>query len=170
MKRILISGPNFKTPVNETYFNIKIRQLFERMYTSVESYDIVEQQINYIRAAALCSKSSKAFQYFYDITQQLMIDNNYPAAMQTYLDRFLFDVRLQMPSIDDFCQMYEPNLYYHVKILTDFQYGKCNLSNDSAGEIVRSVLVHLKCKDLRRFVILVTHFEAFRYLLDALKR
>lgn len=140
------------------------------MFTAVDSYDIVEQRENYIRSAALCSKSSKAFQYFYDITQELMIKHGYPAAIQTYLDRFLFDIRLESQSIDDLCRMYEPNLYYHVKMMTDFQYGKCNASNDSAGEIVRCVLDRLKCKDFRRFIILVTHFEAFRYLLDELKR
>lgn len=136
------------------------------MFSSPDSYDTVDHQATFIRSVALCAKSPQAFQHFYTRTQQLMTAHRYPAAMQTYLDRFLFDIRLGMESVDDFCHMYEPSLRFQVQMLTDFQYGRCNASNDAAGEIVRSLLINLRCKDVRRFVILVTHFEAFRYLLD----
>lgn len=164
-KQLLVSGPSFKFAINETYFNTKLRQLFESMYTAAESYDIVEEQDTYIRALALCANSTKAFQYFYDVTQGIMIEYNFPEIIQTYLDRFIFDVRLQQQSIDDFCHMYEKNLYFHVKMVTDYQYGRCNSSNDAAGDVIKCVLMHLKRIDFRRFVILTTHFEVFRYLL-----
>lgn len=165
-KRILICGAGFKATVNQAYFTIKLRQLFDTMFTSPDSYDIVEHQATFIRSLALCAKSPQAFQHFYTRTQHLMTAHRYPADMQTYLDRFLFDLRLGMESVDDFSQMYEPSLCVPVQMLTDFQYGRSNASNDAAGEIVRSVLINLRRKDRRRFVILVTHFEAFRHLLD----
>lgn len=163
---ILICGPDFKATVNQAYFNIKLRQLFESMFSSIHSYDLIEQQATFIRSVALCTKSSLAFQYFYTRTEQMMTAHAYAKEIQSYLDRVLFDIRLGVDTIDDFCQMYEPALYFHVKMLTDFQYGRCNSSNDAAGEVIRALLINLRCKDSRRFVILVTHFDAFRYLLD----
>lgn len=97
-----------------------------------------------------------------------MINNNFPDSIQTYLDRFLFDVRLRKQSISDFAHMYDENLYFYVKIITDVLYSDSDSNDDKSvikNDIVRYLLMSLRYKNYTRFVILTTHFQSYRDLL-----
>lgn len=142
--------------------------MLDDMYRCVESYSIEDEQDTYIRGLSICSSSPKAFQHFYSITATIMINSNFPDSIQTYLDRFLFDVRLQKQSISDFSHMYDEKLYFYVKIITDVLYSDNDSNDDKSmiqNDIVRCLLMNLRYKDYTRFVILTTHFQSYRYLL-----
>lgn len=83
----------------------------------------------------------------------------HPQQMQTFVDQFIFDVRLRQPSAEDFCQMYSDDLYCYVKIVTEL----CSDSNRSSIEVMHtsSILENLRAKDLMRYVIISTHFQKY---------
>lgn len=167
-KRIIVSCNRFSIEVNEVYFYLKLRRMLDDMYRYVENYSIENEQETYIRGLSICSSSPKAYQHFYQITATIMINNNFPDSIQTYLDRFLFDVRLRKQSISDFAHMYDENLYFYVKIITDVLYSDSDSNDDKSvikNDIVRYLLMSLRYKNYTRFVILTTHFQSYRDLL-----
>lgn len=156
--------------VNEAYFYLKLRQLIEGMFSTPEKYNITDEQDNYIRILRICSLSSKAFQHFSRVAANKMIEHNFPPSIQAYLDRFLFDVRIRKPSIEDFNRMYPDNLYFIVKAVSAFSEDdddddNISESTNNENKIVVDLLNNLREKDFLRFVIVTTHFESVRYLL-----
>lgn len=94
--------------------------------------------------------------------------------MQLFLNDFLFDIRLRNETLDDFFQMYEDELYNYVLILGEVVYN-INAGDDDMIHkrnteakpeyIVLDLLNHLRKNNFENFVIVVTHFKDFLYLL-----
>lgn len=171
-KRILMTFKNFTHEVNEAYFYLKLRQLIDDMFSSPKKYSIVDQQENYIRLLRICSLSSKAFQHFSQITAKQMIENSFPEAIQKYLDRFIFDMRIRKESIEDFNRTYGDDLYFIVKAISatfdesdEMVEEDTNDSHQLENRVLKDLLNHLRQKDFVRFVVITTHFEQVRHLL-----
>lgn len=137
-------------------------------FRCIEMYNFIENSINYNRMISICNRSPIAFQQFYKITAQTMIDSNFPETIQLYLDQFIFDVRLSKQTIDGFCHMYNENLYFYVKIVCELFSGDSNNDNIDVTNcsIVIDILKNLKLKNFLGFVVIVTHFKTFLFLLD----
>lgn len=101
-----------------------------------------------------------------------MIEHNFPEQMQLFLNEFLFDIRLRKETLDHFVEMYDDELYNYVCILKEIVYGDATQqSNIEPGKspLALDVLNHLKKKSFENFVIVVTHFKDFLYLLNEWK-
>lgn len=147
--------------VNQDLFYLKINQTMNEMYQSPDDYKIDSK---YIHALNICLSSKSTFQHFYRHTAHLMITHLHPVIVQNYLDQLIFDIRIRK-SPSDFCEMYEENLYFYVKIATDTNFSwDSHKTDENLNYLVYSLLNNLKSKDLLKFVILRTHFSAYRSL------
>lgn len=159
--QILVGHKDFMIEINDVFFNLKLRQYIDSKFDCGEKYDHLSDISNYNDFVSICVESTMAFQHFYKVTASMMIQQNFPTIMLQYLDQFVFDVKLRRANAEDFYRMYDDSLYNYVKIANEI-----NEETESAEyEIVVEMLQNLKWKCLHRFVIVVTHFKRFSFLL-----
>lgn len=156
---IIIKYQNIIFDVTQDLFYLKLKQTLDNIYQIPDDYKI---DAKYIHALNICLSSKSTFQHFYKQTALLMIKHLYPLNVQKYLDQFIFDIRIRK-SPTDFCQMYEDDLYFYVKIATDPNFS---LDSHNKGRnlnyLGHSLLNNLRSKDFVKFVILRTHFKVYR--------
>lgn len=146
--------------------------MVDTMFESVDDYDIDGNKEMYIRLLTICNESPKIFQYFSKITAKKMIEWKFPDQVQSFLKQFIFDIRLRKRNYAEFNRMYDDDLFFYVEILSELLYGSDDGDSQAAGsdvshnQTVCGILKNLKLKDFQRFVILVTHFDQFLYLLN----
>ncbi|XP_055309183.1 uncharacterized protein LOC129573040 isoform X2 [Sitodiplosis mosellana] len=147
--------------VNQDFFYLKLHQTIAEMYQSPDDYKI---DTKYIHVLNVCLTKS-TFQYFYRHTAQLMIKHQDSRDVQKFLNQFIFDVRIRQTATDNFCQMYEDDLYFYVKIAIDARFNSDSHQRDEdLNYLGQSLLNNMRSKDLLKFVILTTHFESYRNL------
>lgn len=143
--------------------------MIDNMFQSIEDYQVIDNQQNYIRLLTICTESSKMFQHFYKLTAKQMIESQFPDSIQAFLKQLLFDIRIRKNNYAEFNRMYDDDLVFYVEIISEFFYG-CDdsqaIDGGSQNPIICDILKNLRRKDFQRFVILITHFDQFRYLLD----
>lgn len=145
--------------VTQDLYYLKLKQTLDDIYQSPDEYKI---DTKYIHALNICLSSKSTFQHFYRQTALLMIKHLYPLNVQNYLDQFIFDIRIRK-SPSDFCEMYENDLYFYVKIATDANFSSDSHKKDeNLNYFGHSLLKNLRSKDLLKFVILRTHFKVYR--------
>lgn len=149
--------------LNQDLFYLKLRQYIDAKYEHPRNFDI---DSSYVRILNICLESNVAFQQFYRRTAQTMIENEFPAQIQSYLDQLLCDIRIRHTSTEQFYSMYSNDLYFYVQLVDHTCPTSTSNSNKAkVNEIVSSILAKLKSEDYLRFVILTTHFKTYRYLL-----
>lgn len=144
---------NIAFHVNPDLFYLKLHQVVDNMYAHPDDYKIDDK---YLHVLNFCLDSKATFQHFYNHTAALMTEHNYPLNVQSFIDQFIFDIRIRQASVDVFSQMYEPDFYFYVKIIID----------ENLNHLGNHLLKHLQHKNYRKFVILCTHFEVYRHLLQ----
>lgn len=159
---LIIRCGDVVTEVGRDFFELKLRQTIDKMYQRPGDYAIDR---SYLRILNICVNSRMAFRYFCEKLAQTMIDHQYPETVQAFLDQFIFDVRIRMNSIEDFCQMYSSDLYFYVRILTDSGLG----SQTEPNAVVDSLLLNLRWKNHLKFVMLATQFKMARHLHTEMK-
>lgn len=112
---------------------------------------------------SICVHSTVAFRHFYKFTAKAMIEYNFPVAMQKYLEQFVYDVKLRRSNVEDFYRMYDDDLYIYVKIANEIGAH----SNTSEYRAVVMMLELLRAKCFLHFVVVVTHFKRFAFLLNS---
>lgn len=167
VSNVILVSDDFTVEVNEVYFYTKLRQMIDDMFLYPEDFDLNDNYPTYIRLLTICKESPKMFQHFYRITAKKMIQWNYPENVQAFLTGLLFDIRIEKTTYAQFIQIYDHDLYFYVKMICEVLYGQNDSENGNVGEnpVVCDVLTGLRYRDFERFVILVTHFPDFRYLL-----
>lgn len=150
--------------MNEDLFYLKLRQTIDDTYKLSTSFEI---DSGYVRLLNICLESNRAFQYFYRRAAKTMIEFQYPEQMQNYLDRLLFDIRLQQTTTEDFYNMYSDDLYFHVQFVDHSCATADGNANDAdTNSIVECLLTKLKSENFLHFVILTTHFKPYRHCLN----
>lgn len=166
-KSVIMEYGDIIFQMDKDYYHLKLHQTIDELYQRPDDYQIDSKYTNVLN---ICLTSKLTFQYFYTHTALLMIKHQYPIIVQNFVDQFIFDVRLRQASIDDFCKMYEDDLYFYVKIVTDGCFSpEYKQREDDLNYVGESLLHNLRFKDQRRFVVIATHFEAFRHLLSPIK-
>lgn len=146
--------------VDIIFFELKLREFIEYKYNSVDKYNPQKYIQPFNDIVAICMASSMAFRHFYKITAELMIQYDYPAMMQQFVDQFIEDVRTREYDIERFYRMYDDDLYNFVKIVSELD----ETMDSGEFEIVANLLKYLKTKCFFRFVVIVTHFShQFKY-------
>lgn len=149
--------------VNQDFFYLKLHQTIDDMYQQPGDYRI---DTKYVHLLNICLNSKQTFQHFYRHTALLMIKHLYPLNIQKFLDQFIFDIRIRQYSMDNFCKMYEDNLYFYIKILTNDGFSSdLDQRNKDLIYLGENLLKNLRSQNMLKFVIITTHFEKFRYLL-----
>lgn len=147
--------------MNQDFFYSKLLLTIDDIYQNPTCYNF---DSNYVHILSICSKSKVAFQHFYKRTATMMLQYNFPANVQKYLDQLMFDIRIQLPSIEHFCEMYSTDLHFYVKLMSYSSSG--TMSTDvKLNTLVKNLLLNLKCKNYLKFVILTTHFKHFSNML-----
>lgn len=146
--------------------------MIDEMLQLIDDFDLNKNKANYIRILAVCAESPKMFQHFYKLVAKKMIKWNFPEVIQAYIKQFVFDVRLRKQNYAQFNRMYDDNLFFYVEMISkllygsDDEYSQVTDSDLGRNRIVCDILKGLRESDFERFVILVTHFQPFRYLLE----
>lgn len=150
--------------LNQDLFYLKLRHTIDNTYKNPQNFDI---DSSYVRLLNICMESNIAFQQFYRRTAQTMIECQYPEHIQSYLDQLLCDIRIRRTSTEHFYSMYSDDLHFYVQ-LVDHSCSTSESSSNNASNssnIVITLLMKLKSQDFLRFVVLTTHFKAYRHLL-----
>lgn len=145
--------------INQDLFYLKLRHTIDDTYKNPNNYEV---DSNYVRLRNICTESNLAFQYFYRRAAQTMIDCQYSEHIQNYLDQFLCDIRIRQSTTEQFYSMYSDDLYYYVQFVDH----SCSSSDATSNDIVESLLLKVKSENFLHFVILTTHFKAYRHLLN----
>lgn len=158
-KPLVIKCDDIVTEFSRDFFELKLCQTINIIYKEPDDYNIDSQ---YSKILNICLHSKKAFQFFYKKIAQTMINHKFPENIQTFLDQFILDIRIRCNSNDDFYRMYSDDLYFYVKILNEVDYE----SQVSVSYTVKCLLNNLKSRDFWKFVILTTHFDKYKHLLE----
>lgn len=134
----------------------------EFQFDHIEKYDYVENIAKYNDFVAICLQSTVAFRHFYKITANTMIEHNFEPTIQNYLNQFISDVKIRQNTIENFHRMYDDDLYNYVKIVDEMN---CDNSKSREYQIAIDMLQNLRDKSFCRFVVVVTHFKKFSFLL-----
>ena len=160
--RILLRHRDFLIEINPTFFEVKLKQLIETGFSMVSDYDSSEHIVKYNKFHEICHRSKAAFQHFVRHTARFQIKHGYPGAVQAYLEQFLFDMKLKRISRQSFFQLYEDELLNYVMILDGV-----DGDDDNVPEMISGLLRNLRKRNFENFVIVVTHFNRYLYLLKA---
>lgn len=171
--QLILSHKNFMIRITSTFFYHKLRQFIENKFQTLDCYDTMNPEIHYSSFISICHQSKEAFQFFYRYTARQMIECKFPEQIQLFLNDTLFDIRLRKESLDHFFEMYEDGLQNYVIILGDIVYNSYSDSEPqqrnnkiAQNSIALKVLNHLRTKNFEDFVVCVTHFKDFLYLLN----
>lgn len=160
-KRIVIKCQKFAFEVNQDFFYLKLLQTIDDIYQHPTRYNL---DSNYVHILSICLKSKFAFQHFYERTAAIMVQHGYPENVQKYWDQLMFDIRIQLPSNEHFCEMYSKDLYHYVKLMS-YSCSGTMPTDVKLNALINNLLLNLKCKDYLKFVILTTHFKEFSNML-----
>lgn len=172
-RRLLLKHKDFQIKISSTFFYQKLRQFIAKNFYKIECYNTMNMEINYSGFLQICHRSREAFQFFCRYTARKMIEYDYPTSMQCFLSDFVFDIRLRKGSLSEFFKMYEDELLNYVLIISEILYnsgggdedGTDEAANIGSNPFILDMLRHLKQNKFENFVIIVTHFKEFSYLL-----
>lgn len=160
-EKVFLKSRSLIYEISGPFFFAKLRQLIEEHFQKIENFDSVDDVFMYDRMVSLCERSPIAFRSFCDATVNLMVSENFPSKLQLFLSRFVSDVKLRKNSLEEFYKLYDESLYIYVKLVNEFD-GR---NDEEERGIITDLLKYLKEVEYKSFVIIVTHFSDFNFLL-----
>lgn len=158
-KVIAIAYRDVVFDLSRDFFYLKLKHTINDIFQQPQDYHTDSNK--YLFVLNICLNSKLSFQHFYTHTALLMIQHQYPNVIQTFLDQFILDISIRQQTEDDFVLMYEESLQLYVRVSYI-----CKDSSKKIEHFGQNLLKNLRLKDMTKFVIVTSHFENFRHLLE----
>lgn len=150
--------------VYPSFLDSKITELLQEGTVNDKLDEIlIKYNENYLHFIDICQSSKKIFQSVTEIIKNRQIHEKFPEFLQQFLTFYLTDIKFRL-TIREYRILYKDSLINLVIILEGL---KSSGNDEKLNEIVvRELLVGLKNDNYDDFIIIVTHFPSFLYLIN----
>lgn len=165
--RIILRHSDFAVPIDECLFWYKFRQLLHMKFASIDDFDLTENASAFNEMLSHCETSKGAFKHLSEVIAEKMMENNFSEIIQTFLNDFLFALKLKLIYSDTFLCLYDN--WYQIQGIARLA-DKIKDETEAKGSFLVDLILKLNTSENRRyFVLIATHFPAFMFLLNQAK-